>query len=88
MKYAKKLGIALAALLALIVALPYLISAEKFRPAIENRLQAALGRRVDGKLLVYLDSAATAQDLERVLAAVNGQKMARIKIVMSTIVQP
>src|SRR5512143_3492485 len=42
----KVAGIVLALILLVLVSLPFLISADRFKPALESRLSAALGRRV------------------------------------------
>ena len=43
---ARVIGIVLALLLLVVFSLPFLISADRFKPALESRLSAALGRRV------------------------------------------
>jgi AsmA protein len=43
---ARVIGIFLALLLLVVFSLPFLISADRFKPALESRLSAALGRRV------------------------------------------
>ncbi len=43
---ARVIGIVLALLLLVVLSLPFLISADRFKPALESRLSAALGRRV------------------------------------------
>lgn len=59
------LGIAVVLLLAIAVALPFLIDANQFRPALESRLTTALGREVTlGDLKVsVLTGSVTASDL-------------------------
>lgn len=59
------LGIAAALLLAVAIALPFLVDANQFRPALESRLSQALGREVKvGNLgLAPLSGGVTASDL-------------------------
>ena len=45
-RFARVSGIALAVLFLIILSLPFLISADRFKPMLESRLSAALGRRV------------------------------------------
>src|ERR1700722_2575253 len=64
-RFAKLLGIAVVVLLAIAVALPFLINADQFRPLLQTKLSEALGREVTlGSLqLSILSGAVTANDL-------------------------
>jgi len=58
-------GIVIAALLLIAIALPFVIDANRFRPMLESRLSAALGRevRVGNLKLTILSGGVTADDL-------------------------
>jgi AsmA protein len=58
-------GLALIALLVVVIALPFLIDANRFRPALESRLSQALGRdvKVGNLKLAPLSGGVTADDL-------------------------
>ena len=58
-------GAAIAVLLLLAIALPFLIDANRFRPALESRLSQALGRdvKVGNLKLTLLSGGVTADDL-------------------------
>ncbi len=64
-RIAKILGLAVVALLAVAVALPFLVDANRFRPLLQTKLSEALGREVTlGSLqLSILSGAVTANDL-------------------------
>jgi AsmA protein len=46
MRIARTIGIVLALLLVVLISLPFLVSANQFKPALESKLSAALGRQV------------------------------------------
>jgi AsmA protein len=70
-KFLKILGIVLTVLILAALALPFFINANQFRPVLEERLTAALGRQVkigDLKLSVFSGGAAAGVQQRTVLA--------------------